>query len=130
MSKRKRTLLGSIGAALFAGLVWAASVFTGHPMTGTGTAPPTAKWYPASSDFGVVEVGQFVDRTVRLKNVGKGGNLTGTVSVSTDCPAGVYTITNGGGPYTLAPGQSRNVTIRFAPQDTTGAVGCILQSGP
>jgi len=127
--KRSRGFWAGIVAALIAAAVWAASIFTGHPLGGTGSAPPTAKWYPTSTEFGAVEVGTAVDATVRLKNVGKAGTLQGTVALAPGCSA-VFTIVSGGGAYALPPGQSRTVIVRFAPTDTSAVYACTLSSGP
>lgn len=128
---KKRGLWAGIVSIVSAGLVWAASIFTPHPTTGSGSAPPTAVWIPASTDFGPVEIGAPpAARTVRLKNVAKTGNLSGVVKLSTSCPAGIFAITAGGGAYTLGPGQSRNVTITFAPTDTLATYTCEILCTP
>jgi len=74
-------------------------------------------------DFGTVALSQSSDRTFTLSNSGT-GTLAGTVSVS----CGAYTIESGGGPYSLAGGESRTIAIRFAP-DTVGDFSCELDLG-
>lgn len=66
---------------------------------------------PASLSFGIAEPDSAVDRTFRIKNTGTAGSsLSGTVSES--CP--FFSITAGSGDFTLAAGESVNVTVRFS----------------
>ncbi len=65
---------------------------------------------PASLDFGSVTVGSTADRTFTFSNTGD-QPLSGTVAGA----VAPFSITSGGGAYTLAAGQSRAVTVRYAP---------------
>ncbi len=92
------------------------------PCSGTGVGPFCAIT-PASLDFGQVRVGASRELTFVVRNVG-GGWLDGQPSA--DCAA--YAIVAGGEPFHLGPGQTRLVTVRFAPQ-TTGEHVCDVSPG-
>lgn len=125
---KKRTAQIVLAAILVAAGIAIAAIYNSHPVTGSGTTPPTATWYPPRSDFGPVEVGTYVDRTVRLKNTGRTGNLVGTVALSPNCAG--FSIQSGGGSYSLPPLASRTVVVRFTPTDTTTAYQCEIRSSP
>jgi len=77
-----------------------------------------------SLDFGAVAVSGTATRSVTVGNSGSAA-LTGTAAVS----CADYQLIAGGGPFSIAPGESRSITIQFAP----GAVGpapCTLDLGP
>jgi hypothetical protein len=78
---------------------------------------------PSSLDFGAVALGQHADRTFTITNSGC-GNISGTI-VET-CPD--YSFVSGGGSYSLALGQSRLVTVRFAPA-SCGTKACTIGTG-
>lgn len=63
--------------------------------------------------FGEVLVGTSVDHSFELQNI-EGGLVSGNI-VMGDCQSEAYSIISGGGPFSLAFGQVRSVTIRFAP---------------
>ncbi len=66
--------------------------------------------------FGDVGVGRNSEKSVTVRNeASASANLTGTVGSGT----GAFSVTSGGGAFTLSPGQSRTIRVRFAP----GAVG-------
>lgn len=90
---------------------------------GIGDSPPVCSVDPATIDFGPVEVGGFVDTTVTIANTG-GGSLSGTVSE----PCDHYSITAGGGAYSLGAGQSHVVTLRFEPA-AAGPHECTVETG-
>lgn len=70
---------------------------------------------PASQDFGSVEVGESIDKTFSIRNSSSSNStLTGNVSLSSSH----FSIISGGGSFSLSPGQSKNVTIRFTPTST------------
>jgi len=73
-----------------------------------GTDDPVISVYPASRDFGVVEISSYADRTFSVTNVG-GGTLSGSASVTSpfNCVSGCS--------YSLGEGQNQVVTIRFSP---------------
>ncbi len=69
---------------------------------------------PTSIDYGVVLVGGSSDSTIKIKNVGNGNLVLGTLSI-TGTNAGEFSIFT---PpiITIAPSDSTNVVIRFSPQ--------------
>jgi len=85
-------------------------------------SPPTIAITPASIDFGSVPAGTTLDRAFTVRNIG-GGTLLGGASISN----GRYCIPENPDPcrlvfsvqspstYTLGPGQSQTVTIRYSP---------------
>ncbi len=90
--------------------------------------PVRPKAEPALStselDFGTVAVSGTATRTITVSNTGSAA-LTGTAAIS--CAG--YQLISGGGPFSIAPGGSRSITIKFSP----GAVGsfpCTLDLGP
>ncbi len=116
MKKTKQLIVGAL-ILLVSSTVIAAVIYRSHHVTGTGGKPATAEWYPTSTNFGNnVMVGESLSVALRLKNSGK-ENLTGIIRLASDCPP-VFSITNGGGPYTLLPGQSKVITLQFAPIDS------------
>jgi len=60
--------------------------------------------------FGDVAVGAMKTASFRIKNRGT-GLLLGNVPAA----GGAYTLTKGQGPFSLAPGKGRRVTVEFAP---------------
>lgn len=60
--------------------------------------------------FPKTKVGQSKSKSFRIKNVGN-GPLLGNVGE----PLNTYVVTSGGGSFSLAPGQSRVVTVTFTP---------------
>ena len=69
---------------------------------------PTISVTPTSLDFGVVNGGDSIDRTITVQNIGS-GTLVG--NATTNVP---YAIVSGGS-YSLVSGQSQTVTVRFTP---------------
>lgn len=78
---------------------------------------------PDSLDFGDVTVGSNTQLAFKITNSGL-FDFSGTVTA----PCGDFTIVLGGGPYTLEPGDSLNVTVRFAPA-ATGPSSCLITTG-
>ena len=78
---------------------------------------------PAQLDFGTVTQGSPADRTFTIRNSGS-TVLSGSVSESCDA----FSITVGGGSFSLSAGQSRTVTVRFSPTGT-GSFSCAVQTG-
>jgi len=64
---------------------------------------------PASADFGTTLVGTSVDRTFAVQNLG-----TANLSVTVSAPAPFSVVS--GGSYTIAPGATQNVLVRFSPK--------------
>jgi hypothetical protein len=78
---------------------------------------------PLSLDFGSVAVGSYQDMDFTITNT-CGEPLSG--SVSEVCVP--YSVVSGGGNYTLAPGDSMTVTVRFAPT-LIGPQPCQIAAG-
>jgi hypothetical protein len=75
---------------------------------------------PATLAFGAQPVGSSVDSTFTITNNGS-GTLSG--NVATACAG--FSVLSGGGPFALGAGQTKPVTIRFAPT-LPGVVGCTI----
>jgi hypothetical protein len=90
--------------------------------TGEGIGP-ACEVVPASLDFGEVEVDSTADLSFTITNTG-GGTLHGIVTES--CPH--YSIVFGIGAYSLDAGESRLVTVRFAPENL-GEHECTIDTG-
>jgi len=71
--------------------------------------------------FHGVRAGSAEVRTLAVRNTGS-GPLSGVVTP----PAGAFTIASGDGAYTLAPGGSKTITVRFAPTSAGHATGSII----
>lgn len=93
---------------------------------GVGACEDACSLYPPGGlDFGPVEIGECQDEHFTISNdSGDCGILTGSVGESS--PA--YQIIEGGGPFTLQPGQVLDVTVRFQPPGL-GAYECIVNTG-
>jgi hypothetical protein len=79
---------------------------------------------PTFLDFGSVQVGSFADRTFTITNTGS-GTLAGTMR---NFGPAAYSLV-GDPALNLAPGQSKQFTVRFAPQGvgtSNGAFDCSL----
>jgi hypothetical protein len=74
-------------------------------------------------DFGTVALNDVATRTVTVRNAGN-ADLAGDATVS--CVP--FQITSGAGPFTLAPGQTLDVTVRFQPTTAT-SFSCTLDLG-
>jgi plastocyanin len=88
---------------------------------GTGVASP-CQITPAALDFGTVTLGSSADRSFTIMNAGS-VPLVGTVS----SPCADYTI-QGTASYTLDPGNSAVITVRFAPS-VAGSSSCTIETG-
>jgi formylglycine-generating enzyme required for sulfatase activity len=84
---------------------------------------PRCEVTPTQLAFGNLQIGQTTDLTFTIKNSGT-GTLTGSVGAG----CGVFSVTSGTGSYSLGAGQSKQVTVRFAPT-VTGAQQCSLALG-
>ncbi|MFH2051432.1 MAG: choice-of-anchor D domain-containing protein [bacterium] len=98
----------------------------GIQLIGAGYTEPVCAIEPETLllQFGSVPVGETTDMDFTITNVGT-GVLSGTVS-QPDCQG--FGIQAGGGAYALAAGQSRTVTVRFAPEEA-GSFSCQLGTG-
>lgn len=94
-------------------------------LTGNGVTAPTAQLSvsPAAINFGSVTVGSGTNQQVTLANTG-GANVT--VSAIAISGAGFSIVTAPTLPFSLAPGQSQPVIVRFAPTATGAATGQVL----
>lgn len=98
----------------------------GVQLIGSGYTQPECAIEPETLRllFGSVALGETADLAFTITNVGS-GILSGTVS-QPDCPG--FLIVSGGGAYALAAGQSRTVTVRFAPEEAV-SYSCQLGTG-
>jgi len=93
-------------------------------LTGRATPGDACLVSPGTLDFGTVEVGgTAVERTFTMTNTGPTA-YSGFV----EAPCGSFNIVSGGGLYTLAPSQSREVRVRFAPTGA-GNETCLIETG-
>jgi hypothetical protein len=79
---------------------------------------------PDSIDFGSIGVGGNANRSFTITHTGTCGTLTGFVDELCD----EFEIVSGGGAFSLTPGQSTSVLVRFSPL-TTGAKSCTITLG-
>jgi hypothetical protein len=84
---------------------------------------PICSVSPTSLNFGLVDIGSTADLSFTISNDG-GGVLSGTVSESCN----PFSIVGGGGSYSLGAGESREVTVRFAPF-SGGVQTCTVDTG-
>jgi hypothetical protein len=85
-------------------------------LTGTGIAPEIAA-SPTSLDYGSVNIGSTSDMIVTISNSGSADLILTTTSIA-GLNSSSFSITNGGGPATIASGASRDISIRFTPAST------------
>jgi hypothetical protein len=84
------------------------------PLSGAGGTlePINISITPGSLNFGNVSIGTSSDQTVTITNPsGSTGTLAGNVGVL----SAPFSLVSGGGAFSLAPGQSIRVTVRFSP---------------
>lgn len=67
---------------------------------------------PASVNFGSIIVGQSSDQTITITNQ---PNSTGILNGSVGTLSSPFSVVSGGGSFSLSPGQSRSVVVRFSP---------------
>jgi hypothetical protein len=91
------------------------------PVRGRGIVPTiNVDISPDPVDFGNAIVGKFATQTVRITNrADSNGLLEGTVSISPGPPSPFFVV--GGSSFSLGPGKSRVITLRFAPTSTGSA---------
>ena len=80
-----------------------------NPVTGIALTPPNLSVSPGSFNYGSVVIGQTSNQLFSVINTG-GLALTGSATVA----GAPYSIT-AGSPFTVAPGQTQNLTVAFAP---------------
>ncbi len=91
--------------------------------TGTGDSPPVCSVTPTFLNFGPVTINTGAERTFTVRNTG-GGTLSGNITES--CPD--YSLVSGGGAFSLGPGESKVVTVRFQPA-VFGTLNCGIGLG-
>ncbi|MGC9445078.1 MAG: choice-of-anchor D domain-containing protein, partial [Candidatus Methanospirareceae archaeon] len=91
-------------------------------------AGPSIELTPASYNFGMIPVGQCsAEYAFTLKNTG-GDTATGSVSL-TGTHESQFTITSGGGSFSLAAGQSKTITVKFCPTTTSSKSAALYADG-
>ena len=86
--------------------------------------PPSLSLTPSSQNFGNVQTGECSSNySFTLQNMG-GGTANGTVFV-TGSDAGQFTITGGGGSFSLGAGATKIVKVKFCP-DSEGSKSATL----
>ena len=86
-------------------------------LTATATTAPEINVAPTTHNYGVIWVGANASRTFTISNIGSADlQVTATSLVGAD--AGEFGITLGGGAFTLVPGATHNLDVRFAPTST------------
>jgi hypothetical protein len=81
---------------------------------GVGTTSPDISVAPTSHNYGSVTVGSSVTRTFAVTNTGT-GNLVVTASALTGANAAEFAIVNGQSGFTVAPGATSPIEVRFSP---------------
>lgn len=69
---------------------------------------------PAALNWGEVTLGSNATQTLVVSNTGN-ASLQVTATSLTGANAGEFAIASGGAPFTLAPGTTRNMVVRFSP---------------
>jgi len=103
LQKNKLSLVFLVELFLLAGILFFNGAFEAEAARGLTVTPN-------SHDFGDVDVGNSANRTFTITNIGDNGNLNGSVSGL----SGDFSCTKNCA-YTLTPGQSRSVKIRYTP---------------
>jgi hypothetical protein len=83
---------------------------------------PVIQVTPISLNFGYIPVGSTKDLTLMVKNAG-GGTMTG--NATTSAPFSIVS----GASYTLEPGQSQVVTVRYQPTSQGPHTGTVVFTG-
>ncbi len=85
-------------------------------LSGTGVAmpPPTIAVTPLSHDYGIVPLGAPALQAFEIRNDGP-GTLTVTATELAGGDTASFSIEAGGGPFSLEPGETHDVTISFGP---------------
>jgi hypothetical protein len=81
---------------------------------GTAAPVPDIDGVPSTHAYGDVPVGGNTSRTFTIQNVGT-GDLEVSGSSLTGGDASQFSITQGSAPFTVAPGATHNLVVRFAP---------------
>jgi hypothetical protein len=91
---------------------------------GSGAFATSCSLSTTALDFGIVTVGDQVDRTFTISNRGV-ATFTGIVSLSGACPG--FSLV-GATSYSIGAGETESFTLRFAPAQEGNAV-CTVQTG-
>jgi hypothetical protein len=83
-------------------------------LSGTGTAAPDIELAPNSYAYGSVPVGGNVVKTFAVRNLGN-SNLLVTSTSFVGGQSGEFSVTSGAAPFTVPPGDSHNIDVRFVP---------------
>lgn len=92
-------------------------------LSGVAEGPPSCLVTPAAITFGSVNIDETAEETITITN-GGGGLLTGTIASG----CGPFVIVEGDHSYSLAAGQARSFTVRFAPT-VADSESCALTLG-
>jgi hypothetical protein len=83
-------------------------------LQGTGIMPPDIDVDPTAHDYGTVAIGATVSRTITIRNVGT-ADLQVTATSLVGGEAAEFAIASGSGPFTVVPGATHTLDVRFAP---------------
>jgi hypothetical protein len=86
--------------------------FTGTVIVASAGPAINISINPATIDFGNVNVGQFSDQTITITNQ---ASSNATLAGSVGALSASFSVQSGGGAFSLTPGQSVTVTVRFSP---------------
>jgi surface glycoprotein (TIGR04207 family) len=78
------------------------------------SGPAPGEITTSDQGFGSVDVGDSTTRTVSVLNEG-GQSVQVDSTTINGADAGDFAVTSGGAPFTLAPGENKEVTVEFAP---------------
>ncbi len=79
-------------------------------ITGKGYKEPDIYVTPAQINFGTVSAGSYVDKIIQIKNTGNAPLSVTDIDISSP-----FSIVGTPPPYTINPGLTKNITVRFAP---------------
>ncbi|MCC7142916.1 MAG: choice-of-anchor D domain-containing protein [Candidatus Eisenbacteria bacterium] len=94
-------------------------------ISGTGLLPPECSVPFATLDFGPLLIGETRTEAFEVTNVGQ-SPLSGSVSLG--CVGSDFLITAGEGPFTLGPGETLSMAVRYLPTNR-GSDSCELLFG-
>ncbi|MDI6767412.1 MAG: choice-of-anchor D domain-containing protein [Bacteroidota bacterium] len=81
------------------------------PLTGNTQTTINMQITPTSIDFGTIMLGESSEENIVIQNLSSSsGALNGSVSLS----ASGFSITTGSGSFSLAPGESKSVSVKFS----------------
>ncbi len=83
-------------------------------LSGNALVAPEIDVVPAANNYGVIWLGQNSSHTFTVRNIGS-ADLQVTTSSLVGGDAGEFGITSGGGAFTLTPGSTHNIDVRFVP---------------